>query len=359
MRRRRSITRGTSRWFPRRRTMRWPSPSESARASSGRSEVSMRCCVLLALVGLAAGAASACASESPAGPAAHDSLHAPGPAPSSDSLHAAPGASAAASAPDSLPFALVRRAVLVSGRDQPGALIEPSGIAVDAFGRCFVTDAALHRLLRFDARGGLLGQSGTLGSDAGDLRRPGSVALLGTLSVAVLDVENRRVLSYDLFDRPQGTLIDFEDATLEAQLGRVDPVALASDQGGAVYVVDGDRDRLLVFDFSGRWMRTVGGFGSGPGSFRGLEGVAIGRRGDVVVTERNARRAQRLDPGGAPRAAWPLPLTRGRGTVAVAVDDSLHIAIADEAAGTLWVFDRDGRLLAASRGFDRPRALAF
>jgi hypothetical protein len=55
-------------------------------------------------------------------------------------------------------------------------LAEPSGIAVDAFGRVYVTDASQHRLVRFDARGTLLGEAGALGSSPGDLRGRGGFA---------------------------------------------------------------------------------------------------------------------------------------------------------------------------------------
>ena len=45
---------------------------------------------------------------------------------------------------------------------------------------------------------------------------------------------------------------------------------MASDRGGAVYIVDVDRDRLLMFDFSGQFIRTIGGYGAKLGSFSGL-----------------------------------------------------------------------------------------
>lgn len=260
----------------------------------------------------------------------------------------------------SLPFVLTPGESLQWGRSHDGGgRAAPAGIAVDDFGRVYVSDAAQHRLVRFDAAGQVIGQSGSLGSGEGRMRRPGSVATLGTLSVAVLDRENRRILSYDLFGRLLGVLIDFDAGALTRILGRIEPVVMASDRGGAVYVADAERDRVLVFDFAGRYLRTIGGVGAEPGSFRGLRGLGSGARGTLVTAERDVPRVQRLDSSGAVEAWWTIPVRPGREAIAVAVGDSGRIAIADEAAGTLWIFDGWGHPLAVARGLGAPRAVGF
>jgi len=269
----------------------------------------------------------------------------------------ATGSAGAASPPPAL--VLRSAGVVAGGGDARNRLGEPSGLAVDAFGTVYVSDAALHRLHRFDARGVWLGESGSLGSDPGHLRRPGGVVRVGTLSVAVLDIENRRVETYDLFGRRLGTLIDLLGSPLAAEVGRVDPVAIASDRGGALYLADGEAERVLAFEFSGRFVRALGGIGSRPGSFRGLRGLAVTPHGELVTAERVNARAQRIDPGGRVLAAWPLDVRPGRGALPVAVDDSARVAIADESAGRLWIFDAEGRPLASHEGLAGPRALAF
>ena len=282
------------------------------------------------------------------------------PAPIDSSIAGQPthaGAPAGA-ATDTLPFRLRLLDTVASGT-AAAELIEPSGLAHDAFGRLYVSDASLHRLVRYDAAGRWLGSSGALGSDVGQLHRPGAVALLGTLSIAVLDRENRRVVSYDLFGQPLGTLIDLGAADLEEVLGRVDPTALSADRGGAVYVLDQDRDRVLVFDFNGRFLRTLGGFGTRPGSFRGLAGLAAAPSGQLVTAERGGARVQRFDAGGRVAASWGLRVEPGRLALPVAVDDSLRVAVADERSGRLWVFDHSGRAQAEMSGLDGPRALVF
>jgi sugar lactone lactonase YvrE len=269
---------------------------------------------------------------------------------------------AALPVPDSAaatPLRLVEGGIAVPSGTGRGGVVEPAGLAVDAFGRLYVTDGSLHRMQRFERDGRPSAEAGALGSDPEQMRRPSSVAVLGSLGIAVLDVENRRALSFDLFGRLIGTLIDLGAPDLERELGRIDAIALAADKGGAVYVADREQDRILAFDFSGRFQRTVAGFGPKPGSFRGLAGVAAARRGELVTVERSNARVQRLEASGHVLAVWPLPAKPGSGVVSVAVDDSNRVAVADESSGRLWLFAPDGTTLAERTGLARPRAVAF
>lgn len=279
----------------------------------------------------------------------------------------APSFAAGPPAPDSLAadsvavpaIRLVDAGIAVASGTGRGAVVEPAGIAVDAFGRMYVSDASLHRMQRFERNGEPSAESGALGSDPEQMRRPSSVAVLGSLGIAVLDVENRRVMSFDLFGRLMGALIDLGSTELERELGRIDAIALAADKGGAMYVADREQDRILAFDFTGRYQRTVAGFGPKPGSFRGLAGVAAQRKGELVTVERANARVQRLEASGRVLAVWPLPAKPGSGVLSVAVDDSNRVAVSDESSGRLWLFAADGTLIASHTGLGRPRALAF
>lgn len=236
---------------------------------------------------------------------------------------------------------------------------EPAGVAVDAFGRTFVSDNRQHRVARFNSVGAWLGAEGTLGSDVGEFRRPGAVVLSGTLQIAVLDRENQRVVRYDSFGHVLGVMVDLSQVTDAPDLGHVDPVDLAADRGGSIAVADRDAERLLIFDVAGRFERQLGGFGDRVGSFHGLSGVAYTPRGDLVTTERARARVQRINPGGRPQASWPLPAAPHGGALPVAVAESGRVAVADETSGRLWLFDAAGMLLATKSDLSGPRALAF
>lgn len=256
-------------------------------------------------------------------------------------------------------FVLVPRDTFAPPGVTVGHAFDLSGIACDAFGRVLVTDAGLHRLIRFDADGTLLSESGALGSGTGMMRRPRGIAALGGLRVAVLDTDNRRVLAYDLEGRLEGTIVSFVEPELEDVLDRIDPVAIAADAGGALYIADAEQDRLLQFDFSGRYVRTVAGLGEEPGSFRGLRGVAVRPHGDLLTTERAGARVQRLDAGGRVLGGWPLEVKAGTAPLPIAADDSIRVAVADPRSGKVWVFDAGGTVLAEATRLDAPRALAF
>jgi sugar lactone lactonase YvrE len=259
-----------------------------------------------------------------------------------------------------LPFRLVARGDVATQGNARGQVVEPAGIACDPFGRIWVSDAQLHKVQRFERDGRWLGETGLLGSGDGELRRPGSIAALGAADMGVLDQENRRVVDYDLFGRLVGTRIDLQDPALENVVGRVDPSALATDRGGAVYVVDPARERVLVFDTSGGFERALGEYGSKPGQFRGLRGLASAPHGELVVTERLNARVQRVDAGGRAAGGWPLPVDpRANAGLPVAVDAQGRIAVADEKSGRLWVFDPNGRPVASLAALGRPRALAW
>ena len=256
-------------------------------------------------------------------------------------------------------------------------LAEPSGILCDAFGRVWVSDAALHEIVRWQADGVALDEAGALGSEPGQFRRPGALARVGSLGVAVLDVENRRVSTYDHHLRLLGAAVDFAAPELEQRIGRVRPVSLASDRGGALYVADAEHDRVLVFDYAGQFLREMGGFGGRSGGFAGLLGLATGPHGTLVTVERPRGRSRRtpaddttvarsrvqwLDAAGRVTAArWSPAWGAGAAEVslAVAVDDSGRVALAAERSGELCVFSSSGVLLARMGGLAAPRALTF
>ncbi len=264
---------------------------------------------------------------------------------------------------------------LVGDAEHP--LVEPAGVLGDAFGRVWVSDASLHKLRRWEASGASLDETGALGSEPGRFRRPGALVRVGSLGVAVLDIENQRVSTYDHHLRLLGVLVDLARPTLEARVGRVRPLALAADRGGALYVADADRDRVLVFDFAGEFLRELGGFSARAGGFSGLQALACGPRGMLVTVERPRARARRdtpadstvgrsrvqwLDSGGRVSGTrWTPRWSAGSGEVSlsVAVDDSNRVAVAGERSGELWLLSAEGLLLARLVGLAAPRALAF
>jgi DNA-binding beta-propeller fold protein YncE len=254
---------------------------------------------------------------------------------------------------------VVTRSVIATGGTGTGAVLDPTGVAVDPFGRVYVTDAALHRMQCFEADGRPVDSFGALGSDPEQLQRPSGVATLGALGIAVLDRDNRRVQTFDLFGRRLGVLIDLGADDLQRQIGSVDAMAIASDRGGALALLDHDRDRVLVFDFSGKPVRVMDALGSALGSFRGVRGLAFTPRGELVTAERGNARIQIFDAGGRVARSWAVPVGPGSGALALSVDGDGRVALADETTGGLWLWAPDGTPIGSWRGLGHPRGLAF
>ena len=256
-------------------------------------------------------------------------------------------------------------------------LAEPAGVLSDAFGLIWVSDASLHKIRRWRADGVPLDETGALGSDPAQFRRPGALARVGSLGVAVLDVENRRVSTYDHNLRLLSGAVDLTATDLEGRVGTVRPLSLASDRGGALYVVDSERDRILVFDYAGAFQREIGGYGGRSGGFIGLTGVAVSARGRIITAERPRPRSKKADPSDSTVArariqwleaggrlitsVWSPPLAAGASelSVTVAVDALGRVAIAAERSGEVCVLAPDGAPIARLTGLASPRAVAF
>jgi DNA-binding beta-propeller fold protein YncE len=83
-----------------------------------------------------------------------------------------------------------------AGDGHPFADNQPSGVAVDADGRVFVSLAP--EVLVFDADGALLGEWGSAGTDDGQFILPYAVLLDGDGAIYVADHEGQRVQKFEL-----------------------------------------------------------------------------------------------------------------------------------------------------------------
>ncbi|MHB1297151.1 MAG: 6-bladed beta-propeller [Gemmatimonadaceae bacterium] len=97
-----------------------------------------------------------------------------------------------------------------------------------------------------------------------------------------------------------------EDGALEGGVGTpgelVNPRDFAVDERGYVYVVDTKPEVIKVFDEKGRFVRSFGREGAGPGEFRvALHAVGAGR---VIVHDPQTSRLSVFDTSGAYLRSW-------------------------------------------------------
>ncbi|MGB9724494.1 MAG: flippase activity-associated protein Agl23 [Chloroflexia bacterium] len=163
-----------------------------------------------------------------------------------------------------------------------GQFKTPWGIAVDGQGRVYVADTWNHRIQVFDGEGNFLGKWG------------------------------------------EGVLVDTgEDATARSAhpFGFYGPRAVAVDSQGTIYVADTGNERILAYrvhpDESGRlsaeYLYQWGTTGSAPGQFLEPVGLAVDAAGRLYVADTWNMRVQVFAPGTdgriapQPAATWEVP----------------------------------------------------
>lgn len=233
---------------------------------------------------------------------------------------------------------------------RPGELTSVGAIAVAADNTLFVADGS-NRIDRFDPSGNLMHSFGRRGSAVGefnfgkgggnDAPAGGGLVTSGNL-LFVSDSLNNRLQRFNL------------DGTGGLEI--VAPGTLSNPRGLAVrgqrlILADDKNHRLVVMDFGGRVIRTVGsGQGAGTNQFSFPFGVAVDPQGRVFVADDINQRVLRFgpQPDYKYKARWGSYGT-GPGQLAY------PRAIASDSAGALYVtntgndridvFDNSGGLL--------------
>ena len=77
------------------------------------------------------------------------------------------------------------------------------------------------------------------------------------------------------------------------------PQGVAVDSAGAVYVADGNNDRVEKFDSSGQFLLQFGSRGSGPGQFNNPGHLGLDPQGNVIVSDEGGYRVEKFSPAGA------------------------------------------------------------
>lgn len=175
-----------------------------------------------------------------------------------------------------------------------GEFVWPTGIALDAGEKVYVTDEWLNRVSIFSKDGEFLGKWGRPGSGDGELQGPAGVAISPDGTMFLVDSKNHRVQKFTLDGRYLGQFGGFGKGPGQFNL----PWGIALDQEGLVYVADWRNDRIQKLAPDGEWLATFGRSGKGIGQFNRPSGVAVDQDGEIYVADRQNDRVQILAPDG-------------------------------------------------------------
>lgn len=238
---------------------------------------------------------------------------------------------------------------------RPGELTAVGAVAVAADNTLLVADGS-NRIDRFDAAGTLLGSFGRTGNEVGEFHFGAGGGNDSPAGGGLVTAGNLLFVSDSQNDRLQRFTLDGGAGAEIAPPGLLSNPRGLAVRGQRLLVADDHNHRLVVMDFGGRVIRTVGGGrGAAGNQFSFPFGVAIDPQGRVFVADDINQRVLRFGPAPAYkyRARWGHYGT-GPGQLAfpraIATDGSGAIYVTNTGNDRIDVFDRSGSLL---RSFGR------
>lgn len=236
-----------------------------------------------------------------------------------------------------------------------GAEQHPVGIALDAHGDVYVSDANAGHIVRLSASGHVLAAWGTSGTAPGRFRQLAGLAVDRRGNVYVADEGNSRIQVFDAAGHLRSV---WQLPAVSAQQASR-PSGIAVDGRGRIYVAD-DAIRILILSPSGVVLRAWGSKGDKPTEFRHPVAIALNPRGQLDIADKLNSRLQQFSADGAPITRWGIgeagtgwfpsrgsaPRQPGFPTgMAVAADGTIYV-VAGWCTSRVQTFTPAGRTLA-------------
>jgi len=138
----------------------------------------------------------------------------------------------------------------------------------------------------------------------GMFKNPHSIRFDSAGRLWVIDTLSHTVRNFSLDGKVLMTVGTLDKAG-EDQTHMNQPNDVAFAPNGDLYVSDGyGNDRVVVFDKNGKFVRTWGKLGTGPGELSQPHSIALDSKGRVYVADRNNSRIQIFDSRGKFLAEW-------------------------------------------------------
>ena len=174
-------------------------------------------------------------------------------------------------------------------------LMNPSYLALDGKGNLYIT-AQQNDCIEVWTTSGTYEYY--LGGSSQFTSGPGGVALDGLGDTYASDFSGNRIVALTGSAAP----VIGSYGSGNGQLS--EPLALAADSGGNVYVADVGNNRIEVFSPAGAYVTQWGSWGTGNGQFRGLGGIVLDGNGHLYVADAGNSRIQEFTTSGSPVTQW-------------------------------------------------------
>jgi tripartite motif-containing protein 71 len=138
-----------------------------------------------------------------------------------------------------------------------------------------------NRVQKFTSNGTLITTWGTTGANAGQFNNPIGIAVDSSGNVYVADTENNRVQKFT----SNGTLITKWGAPGPNAGQFNNPIGIAVDSSGNVYVADTENNRVQKFTSNGTLITKWGAPGPNAGQFNNPTALTVDSSGNVYVID--------------------------------------------------------------------------
>jgi len=216
------------------------------------------------------------------------------------------------------------------------SLGEASGIALNSKNHIFLFQRARPMLTEYDSTGNFLRSLGE-----GLFTHPHGLRIDRDDNIWTTDDGSHLVLKLS----PAGQILlvlGRKDVAAEADWLFNQPTDVAFGKNGEIYISDGyGNSRIVKFDREGKFIKSWGQFGTGPGEFNLPHSVVVDRSGNVYVGDRENKRIQIFDADGNYLREWT-----GIGyPYGLFITPDQHIWMVDGGYDRIVELDQNGKVL--------------
>lgn len=124
-----------------------------------------------------------------------------------------------------------------------------------------------------------------------------------------------------------------------------EPRAMAINKSGYIYILD--TIRIQAFDESGKYIKTIGGVGEGPGDLLDPTHLVVDKQNNLVLVDGGKQRVQILSLDGKYLGGFPLEGNRP-GPIAITRENEILMSnrtLTKEAAALWFYYDHQGKIV--------------